>query len=77
MVAAASLQVPNPMMKGHLHGEQWLDVARHQEISFEAKSLSDVKTADNTTTAEVTGTLTIKGVARQVTATGEIHLSKG
>lgn len=27
VVAAASLHVPNPMMKEHLHGGQWLDVA--------------------------------------------------
>jgi len=68
VVAAASLHVPNPMMKGHLHSEQWLDVAKHQEITFEAKSLSNVKTTGDSTTADVTGTLSIKGVAKQVTA---------
>lgn len=67
VVAAASLHVPNPMMKEHLHGGQWLDVAKHKEISFEAKSLSNVKAAGEHTTADVTGTLTIKGVAREVT----------
>jgi len=68
IVAASSLHVPNPMMKEHLHGEQWLDVAKHQEITFEAKSLSNVKTTGDTTTADVSGALTIKGVAKQVTA---------
>ena len=68
VVAAASLHVPNPMMKGHLHSEQWLDVAKHQKITFEAKSLSNVKTTGDSTTADVTGTLSIKGVAKQVTA---------
>ena len=68
VVAAASLHVPNPMMKEHLHGEQWLDVAKHQEITFEAISLSNVKTTGDSTTADVTGTLSIKGVAKQVTA---------
>lgn len=68
VVTAASLHVPNPMMKEHLHGEQWLDVAKHQEITFEAKSLSNVKTTGDSTTADVTGTLSIKGVAKQVTA---------
>jgi len=68
VVAAASLHVPNPMMKEHLHGEQWLNVAKHQEITFEAKSLSNVKTTGDSTTADVTGTLSIKGVAKQVTA---------
>ena len=68
VVTAASLHVPNPMMKEHLHGEQWLDVSKRQEITFEAKSLSNVKTTGDSTTADVTGILTIKGVAKQVTA---------
>ncbi len=68
VVAAASLHVPNPMMKQHLHGEQWLNVAKHQEITFEAISLSNVKTTGDSTTADVIGTLSIKGVAKQVTA---------
>lgn len=68
VVAAASLHVPNPMMKEHLHGEQWLNVAKHQEITFEVISLSNVKTTGDSTTAEVTGTLSIKGVARPITA---------
>ena len=67
VVAASSLHVPNPMMKEHLHGAQWLDVAKHPEITFEAKSLSNVKTTGDTATADVTGTLTIKGVTKQVT----------
>jgi polyisoprenoid-binding protein YceI len=67
VVAAATLHVPNPIMKEHLHGEQWLDVAKHKEITFKTKSLRNVKTADDSTTADVTGTLTIKGVARETT----------
>lgn len=68
VVAAGSLHVPNPMMKEHLHGEQWLDVAKNKEITFEAKSLSNVKTTGDNTTADVTGTLTLRGVSKEVTA---------
>ena len=68
VVSASSLHVPNPMMKEHMHGEQWLDVAKNKEITFEAKSLSNVKTTGDNTTADATGTLTIKGVAKEVTA---------
>jgi len=68
VVAASSLHVPNPMMKEHMLGEQWLDVAKNKEISFEAKSLSNVKTTGDNTTADVTGTLTIRGVSKEVTA---------
>lgn len=68
VVAAGSLHVPNPMMKEHMHGEQWLDVAKNKEITFEAKSLGNVKTTGDNTTADVTGTLTLKGVSKDVTA---------
>lgn len=67
VVDAASLQVPNSMMKEHMHGAQWLDVANHKEITFEAKELKNVKTAAEKTTADATGTLTIKGVAKEIT----------
>lgn len=67
VIAASSLHVPNPTMKEHMHGGQWLDVQANKEITFEAKSLANVKTAGDDTTAEVTGTLTIKGVAKEVT----------
>ena len=68
VVAADSLTVPNSMMKEHMHGGQWMDVAAHKEITFEAKELKNVKTAGDKTTADVHGTLTIKGVAKEVTA---------
>jgi polyisoprenoid-binding protein YceI len=77
VVAASSLHVPNPMMKEHLHGAQWLDVAKQPEITFEAKELKNVKTAGDNTSAEVSGTLTIKGVAKEVTAPIKLSYLKG
>jgi polyisoprenoid-binding protein YceI len=67
VVAAASLHVPNPLMKEHLHGAQWMDVANHPEIIFEAKEFKNVKQKGDTTTADVTGTLTLKGVSKEMT----------
>lgn len=67
VVAAASLQVPNPMMNTHLHGPQWMDVTAHPEIAFAVKQLSHVKTDGDKTSADVTGTLTLKGVSREIT----------
>ena len=64
VVASSSLHVPNPMMKEHLHGAQWLDVAKYPEITFEAKEFKQVKTDAGNTTAEVTGTLTLRVCAR-------------
>jgi polyisoprenoid-binding protein YceI len=67
VVATASLHVPNPMMKEHLHGAQWMDVAKYPEITFQAKELKNAKTAGDTTTAEVTGTLTLRDVTKEIT----------
>jgi polyisoprenoid-binding protein YceI len=68
VVSTASLHVPNPMMKQHLHGGQWMDVAKHPEITFETRELRNVKVSGGTTTADAVGTLTIKGVSREITA---------
>lgn len=68
VVTTESLHVPNPMMKQHLHGNQWMEVAKYPEITFTTKSLSDVKVAGDTTTAEAVGTLTIKGVSKEIKA---------
>jgi polyisoprenoid-binding protein YceI len=67
VVDAKSLHVPNPMMKEHLHGNQWMDSAKFGEITFEAKSLKNVKTTGDNTTADATGTFTLKGVSKEMT----------
>lgn len=67
IVDARTLMVPNPMMKQHLHSDLWMDTAKFPEIIFEAKSLDNVKQNGSNTTADVTGTLKIKDVAKEVT----------
>lgn len=67
VVDATTLQVPNPMMKEHLHGPMWMDTAKNKEISFDAKELKNVKTTGDKTTADAVGTLSIKGIAKEVT----------
>jgi polyisoprenoid-binding protein YceI len=68
VIASESLTVPNPLQKEHLHGPNWLDVKQYPEISFKAKSLANVKTDGNTTTADVTGTFSLHGVSKEITA---------
>src|ERR1039457_6681480 len=68
IVATDSLTVPNPMQKGHMLSDKWLDAAKYPEITFEAKSLANVKTDGSVTTADVTGTFTLHGVAKEITA---------
>jgi polyisoprenoid-binding protein YceI len=67
VVDAKSLSVPNPMMQEHLHGGQWMDVAKFPEISFEAVKVANVKRTDNKVTADVTGKMTLRGVTRELT----------
>ncbi|HTI97504.1 MAG TPA: YceI family protein [Dongiaceae bacterium] len=67
VVASASLTVPNSMQQEHLHSDKWLDVAKYPEITFEARELKNVKTEANTTTADVSGVFTLKGVSKDIT----------
>jgi polyisoprenoid-binding protein YceI len=67
VVATGSLMVPNSMQRGHMLSDKWLDAAKFPEISFEAKEFKNVKTAGDTTTADVTGTFTLKGISKELT----------
>ncbi len=76
VVATASLHVPNPMMKQHLHSALWLDVAKYPEIVFETLELKNVKTTGDTTTADVAGKFTVKGVTQTITAPAKLTYLK-
>lgn len=67
VVASSSLHVGNPMQQQHLLSDKWIDAAKHPEISFEAKELKNVKTSGDITTADVTGTFTLKGISKEIT----------
>jgi polyisoprenoid-binding protein YceI len=67
VVATASFHVGNPMQQQHLLSDKWMDAARFPEVSFEAKELNNVKTAGDTTTADVTGSFTLKGTCKEIT----------
>lgn len=68
VVSSSSLKVGNPMMQEHMHGEKWLDVGKHSEITFETRQLKNVKTTGDVTTAEAVGTFTLKGISKEITA---------
>ena len=67
VVATSSLHVGNSMQQQHMLGDKWMDAAKFPEIAFEAKELKDAKTNGDTTTADVTGTFTLKGVSKEIT----------
>ena len=66
-VATSSLIVPNPLQRQHMLGKEWLDATKFPTIVFESKELKNVQTAGDTTTANLTGTFTLKGVSKEIT----------
>ncbi len=66
VVESASMQVSNSVMKDHMHGKDWMDVANHPTLTFEAGSLEEVKTVGDVTTAQLKGKLTLKGVTKEL-----------
>jgi polyisoprenoid-binding protein YceI len=67
VVASSSMHVGNPMQQQHLLSDKWMDAAKYPEIVFEAKELKNVKTTADTTTADVTGAFTLKGISKDIT----------
>jgi len=67
-VTTASMHVPNTMMDGHMHSPMWLDAAKYPEIKFVTGKLENVNSTDNGITADAHGTLTIKGISKEITA---------
>jgi polyisoprenoid-binding protein YceI len=62
-----SLTVGNPLMGEHLRSEKWLDVAKHPTIVFEALAVQNLRRQGAQLVAEIRGTLTVKGVTKNVT----------
>lgn len=67
VVKAQSLHVPNPMMKEHMQGAEWLDVNTYETITFELKEVSNVKRDGDSGTADVKGTFTLRGISKDIT----------
>lgn len=76
VLAAKSLHVGNPVMLEHLHGDGWVDVAKHPEITFEVGSVKNAKTDGAVTTADDTGKFTLKGATKEITIPAKITTLK-
>jgi polyisoprenoid-binding protein YceI len=77
IVATDSLNVPNPMMKEHMLGEQWLNAKANPEITFEIKKISDIEKSGDKGEAEVTGVFTLNGVSKEITVEAKVHYLPG
>ena len=67
VVATKSLHVGNNTMKEHMHGDNWMQVEKFPEMTFELGALKDVKSEGNVTTANATGKMTVRGVTKEMT----------
>jgi polyisoprenoid-binding protein YceI len=68
VVKAASINVKDENLKGHLLSPDFFDGEQYQDITFDSTL---VQVADGK--LEVEGTLTIKGTTKPIKATGEIN----
>ena len=67
VILTESLNVPNPVMRDHLHGSDWLDKANNPRIIFTAESIDHIEKDGHTVKAHVTGTLLLKGTTKEIT----------
>lgn len=70
VVDAASIQMSNPNMTGHIMEEMWLDVAKYPTITFEAKKVANIKKLDGpdpSWSMDVTGDFTLHGTTKSIT----------
>lgn len=72
-----SIRVPNDTMQEHLAGERWMDVGKFPTIVFEVTGTANARTSGDTTEADLTGNLTVKGVTKPVTVPARLTFLKG
>jgi len=72
-IPVASLDTGIELRNEHLASPNWMDAESYPDLTFEIKSVSDVKAeADNKLSAKVTGDFTAHGVTKQVVADATI-----
>ncbi|MES2469716.1 MAG: YceI family protein [Verrucomicrobiota bacterium] len=76
VIDAKTLSVENAMMKEHMLGAEWLDVAKHPTISFTVSGLSEFKMEGEKATAKVKGKFSLKGVEKEISVPATVTLLK-
>ena len=56
----------NPVMLEHLHSEGWINSGKYSEITFETKSISDVKKDGDKLEASM-GVFSLHGISKEIT----------
>ena len=76
-LSSSSLHVGNPVLKEHMHGDDWLQVNKFPEIKFSFSSLSKVKKDGNSLVGEANGKMTIRNVTIAMPIPVKITYLKG
>ena len=63
-LATSTLHVGNPTMKEHIHGADWMNVAKYPEIKFTLSKLANLRKEGIPLLADAHGSMTIKGVTK-------------
>lgn len=66
VVAVDSMSVANSKMVEHMMGGKWMNQKKYPEITFELDGLSDVSMSGDMVKGTAKGTLTMKGVSKEM-----------
>ncbi|MEK9772354.1 MAG: YceI family protein [Opitutae bacterium] len=69
---ASSLRVDNPVLQEHMHGKEWLDVAKFPQIEFSLAQLEKISRDNRSIRAEAAGKMTIRNVTMKMTVPIEL-----
>lgn len=76
LISVNSLESPHAAFLAHARSDKGLDPARHPVIAFQIDRAAGPRTIGDDTTADVVGTLTVRGTARPVTVPAKLTYLK-
>ena len=74
---AKSLHVGNPLLKEHMHGEDWLNVEKFGQIKFQLSKLQNIKKSKNDYLANAKGKMSIRNITIEMNIPIKITYLKG
>jgi len=77
VLEAKSLHVGNPVLKDHMHGEDWLNIQKFSKIKFNLTNLTNIKKSKNVFIADAKGKMSIKNVTMEMNIPVKITYLKG
>jgi polyisoprenoid-binding protein YceI len=77
VLEAKSLHVGNPVLKDHMHGEDWLNIQKFSKIKFKLTNLTNIKKSKNVYTANAKGKMSIKNITMEMNIPVKITYLKG